>query len=94
VDIIIVSKVQKANCLKLVLNLLEHAAKIQLVPSFLILLGIARWLMLIKTWLFRSALSKKVSADHQIFINLETSLTKLKTLQSKDWLKEKSVTLK
>jgi len=80
--------------LKLVLNQMEHAAKIQLVLSFLILLGIARWLMLIKTWLFRSAQSKKVNADHQIFTNSEILLTILKTLQFKDWQKEKSVTLK
>jgi hypothetical protein len=73
---------------------MEHAAKIQLVLSFQILPGIARWLMLIKIWLFRSAQSKKVSVDHQIFINSEILLTILKTLQSKDWQKEKSATLK
>ena len=73
---------------------MEHAAKIQLVLSFQILPGIARWLMLIKIWLFHSAQSEKVSVDHQIFINSEILLTILKTLQSKDWQKEKSATLK
>jgi hypothetical protein len=52
---------------------MEHAAKIQHALSSLIQLGTAQWLMLIKIWLFLSALSKKVNAGHQIFINLETS---------------------
>ncbi len=93
-DIIIVSKEQKDSYSKSDLSLMEPAAKIQLVLSSLILLGIVLWLMLIKIWLFLSALSKKVNVDNQIYINLETWLIKLKILQSKVWLKEKYATSK
>ena len=90
-DLIIASKEQKVNCLKLAQSQTEYVAKIQLVLNSLILLGIAQWLMLIKIWLFHSVPSKKVNADHPIFINSVTLLIKLQTLQSKVWQKERSV---
>jgi hypothetical protein len=90
-DLTFASKEQKVNCLKLAQSQPEYVAKIQLVLNSLILLGIAQWLMLIKIWLFHSVPSKKVNADHPIFINSETLLIKLQTLQSKVWQKERSV---